>query len=341
MSRGRSGPAGAGAAAAGGGRRNALSLALALAVATAGWAVGGPRLSSLAQERPGPSHPPGEYVTVNGAKLWVESEGQGPPVILIAGGPGLAHDCFQPFFSGLAGRCRVIYYDAFGRGKSERATRPAQYTFSRDVEDLDGIRKALGLSTVSLYGHSYGGLVALAYALRHPEAVPKVAVANSMFSGAMWQASDDNANREIRERLPEVWAKVQGLRAQGLRSSAPAHQQAYRLPPGFYWHHRPAQPLRLITNNDVYYTIVGEDADFVIGGEIAGLDFGPKLKELRMPLLVLVGRYDNIALAPAALAAARQAPRATVVVLEESGHFSFVEENEKTIGLLADFFTRG
>jgi proline iminopeptidase len=321
-------------------RANRQSLSLALLIAMAGWAFGLSRHAALAQGHSGALHPPGEYVTVNGARLWVESEGHGVPVILIAGGPGLAHDVFHPFFSSLAGRCRLIYYDGFGRGKSARADRPARYTFSRDVEDLDGIRKALGLAKVSLFGHSYGGLVALAYAFEHPEAVGKVAVANSMFSGRMWQESDDDVNRRIREQLPEVWAKVQGLRAQGLRSSSAAHQEAYRLPPGFYWHRRPAGPTQLNAHldADVYYAILGEDADFVIGGEVAGLDFETRLKELREPLLVLAGRYDNVCPPSHALAIAKSAPRASVVLLEESGHYTFVEENEKTMKLLGDFF---
>jgi proline iminopeptidase len=306
---------------------------------TAGWALGSSPNASLAEGPPGP-HAPSERVTVNGAKLWVESEGQGVPVILIAGGPGMTHGCFHPYFSGLASRCRLIYYDAFGRGGSERAKSPAEYTFSRDVEDLDGLRKALGLSKVSLYGHSYGGLVALAYAFKHPEAVGKVAVGSSMFSGKMWQESDDNANRQIREQLPAVWAELQSLRAQGLRSSAPAHQRAYRLPPGFFWHRRPERLPPLGVNSDVYYAILGEDADFVIGGEVAGLDFESRLKDFPVPLLVLAGRYDNITPVSHALAIARNAPRAQVVIFEQSGHFMFIEETEKTLQLLGDFFAK-
>jgi proline iminopeptidase len=342
------------------GYRPAL-LAAALLTLLASWLPGVPRRASLAQGNPAPQHPPGEnpapqhppgetsapqhppgeYVTVNGARLWVESEGKGAPVILIAGGPGLTHDCFHPFLSGLASGCRLIYYDAFGRGKSDRAKSPAEYTFSRDVEDLDGLRKALGLTKVSLCAHSYGALVALAYAFRHPDFVGKVAVVNGIFSGKMWQESDDDANRQVREKLPDVWAKVQSLRAQGLRSSSAAHQEAYRLPPGFYWHRRPERRPQLSVNSDVYYAIVGEDADFVIDREVAGLDFESRLKELHVPLLVLAGRYDNIAPIGHALAIAKSAPPGvSVVVLEQSGHFTYVEETEKTLQLLGDFFAK-
>ena len=127
--------------------------------------------SAQAQTPPAIQHPPGDYVTVNGAKLWYESEGRGDPLILISGGPGDSHDVFHLFFSRLAGQRRVIYFDAFGVGKSGRAKSRKEYTFARDVEDLEGLRKALGLSKINILGQSYGGMVAQAYALKFPETV--------------------------------------------------------------------------------------------------------------------------------------------------------------------------
>jgi proline iminopeptidase len=318
------------------------AIALVLLVSLVAWTAGGQDAASLQEAPSGPGHPPGRHVEVHGARLWVESEGDGAPLVLIAGGPGLAHDYFHPYLSALAGTRRLIYFDALGRGKSDPAASPGLYTFSRDVEDLEGLRKALGLPKVSLFGHSYGGLVAQAYAFKYPDRVDKVVLANSIFSAKMWQAGNDNANQEIRDKLPEVWSRLQSLRAQGLRSSSPAHQQAYRLPPGFYWHRRPDRPLPLnLLNPQVYYGIAGEDADFVIGGEIAGLDFAPRLKTLAAPLLVLAGRHDKIAPVSFALAIQKDAPRASVVVFEQSGHFLFVEENEKALDVLGKFLRAG
>jgi hypothetical protein len=111
-------------------------------------------------------HPPGDYAAVNGVKLWYESEGYGPALVLIAGGPGLSHSYFHPCFSVLATSFRIIYFDAFGTGKSDRAHDLHEYSFSRDVENLEGLRKALGLGKINVLGHSYGGMVAQAYALR-------------------------------------------------------------------------------------------------------------------------------------------------------------------------------
>src|SRR5687768_10101902 len=82
------------------------------------------------------THPRGDFVEVHGLRLWYESEGQGDPLLLIAGGPGFSHTYFHPFFSGLADSYRVIYFDAFGCGKSARAQSPSAYSMALDVETI-------------------------------------------------------------------------------------------------------------------------------------------------------------------------------------------------------------
>jgi len=151
-------------------------------------------------------HAPGDFVVVNGAKLWYESEGKGEPFLLIAGGPGSAH-YFEPFFSVLAASNRLIYLDAFGRGKSERAKSAKEYTFERDVEDIEGLRKALGLGKINLLGHSYGGMVAQGYALKYPDSVKRLVLADTLFSAEMWQANNDSCNYELRNNTPKSGGK--------------------------------------------------------------------------------------------------------------------------------------
>ncbi len=143
------------------------------------------RGASQTPSSPVVKHPPGAYAHVNGAKLWHESEGKGPPLVLISGGPGAPHNVFHPWFSALAVHYRVIYFDAFGRGKSDRGRSPKEYTFDRDVKDLEGLRKALGFNKMAVLGFSYGGMVAQAYALKHPGRVGHLILADTLYSGEM------------------------------------------------------------------------------------------------------------------------------------------------------------
>ncbi len=293
-------------------------------------------------------HPPGGFAVVNGSRLWYESEGAGEPIILIAGGPGDSHAVYHPFFSRFAARDpasgrvrRLIYYDAFGVGKSDRAKRKSDYHFARDVEDLEGLRKALGLERVTLIGHSYGSMVAQAYALRHPEAVTALVLIGPFHSGAMWQANDENANREFQNQYPEVWAKLLKMRARGVRSSAAAHQDAYfGIGLGLFYFYDASKAALLPQepgNPDVYYSIVGDDAEFTVGGDIAKLDFRPELKKLKMPALVIGGRYDRISIPRYVLEYQEYLPPAQVVFMEMSGHFPYIEEPDATETVIRDF----
>ncbi|MDR3628165.1 MAG: alpha/beta hydrolase, partial [Ignavibacteriaceae bacterium] len=123
----------------------------------------------------------GAYATVNGAKLWYEIKGSGDPVVLIPGGPGNSHIYLTPWFDELTKNHKVVYFDAFGRGASDRAKDSAEYSFKRDVEDLEGLRKALGFEKWNVLGHSYGGMVAQAYALEYPNSVDKLILSDTFY----------------------------------------------------------------------------------------------------------------------------------------------------------------
>ena len=289
-------------------------------------------------------HAPGNFVEVNGAKLWYEIEGDGDPVILIPGGPGNSHTYFHPWFSDLAKHHKVIYLDAFGRGKSDRAKDSTEYTFKRDVEDIEGLRKALKIEKWSVLGHSYGGMVAQEYALKYPGSINKLILSNSFYSGEMWQANDDNCNYEIKNQFPEAWEILQKVRSEGYNSSSPEHMTSYYIPSGLLYFYDASNANKmswdnLIMNFQVYYTLVGYDGDFIIGGDIAKLDFRRKLKNLKMPMLIIEGRYDRVAIPRWSLKFKEYAPQAKFVMFEKSGHNPYIEEEEKYFQLLNEFLS--
>ncbi len=124
------------------------------------------QLSSHAQKLPD-SFTDGKYININGAKLYVVLVGKGDPLIIIPGGPGGAHLGYRAFDS-LANDNELIYFDAFGRGKSDTAKDIKEYSLARDIEDIEGLRIALHFDKLNVLGHSYCGLVAQGYALKYP-----------------------------------------------------------------------------------------------------------------------------------------------------------------------------
>jgi len=297
-------------------------------------------------QHPPIKHPEGNYVLINGAKLWVESEGAGAPILLIPGGPGDSHTYFHPWFSELAKHFRVIYFDAFGRGRSDRAKDASEYTFQRDVEDVESLRKELKIDRWTVLGHSYGGMVAQGYALKYPMSLEKLILSNSFYSGEMWQANNDNCNAEFRNQFPELWETLLAVRAEGNNSSSPEHQRAYALPSGLLYFYDASNASRvsrdsLIINTDVYYQLVGADGDFIIGGDVAKLDFRKDLKNLKMPMLIIEGRYDRVAVPRFSILFKKYAPQASFVMFEKSGHNPYIEESEKYFSILNDFLVLG
>jgi proline iminopeptidase len=284
-------------------------------------------------------HAPGEYLEVPGGRLWVESEGAGEPLLLLAGGPASSHLTFHPYFSALADRYRVLYLDYRGRGKSEAT---GDITFAGDVADVESVRAALGLDQLSIYGFSYGGMVAMGYALAHASRVRRLILANTVHSPEMWQKNHENINREIANQYPEVWDQILALRAQGVRSTDPRVQALYAVHGPLVRFYNPDNAARLLSepgsrNAALYPVFVGDDVEFFIGGEVARLpDFRPRVAELTMPTLILAGRYDR-ALYPAYQAEfKRYAPKARFVWMERSGTFSHIEEPEAVMALVTE-----
>jgi proline iminopeptidase len=288
----------------------------------------------------------GKYVKVNGANLYVVTVGKGDPLILIAGGPGGTHFGLRRFDS-LAGRHMLIYFDAFGRGKSDTAKDVKEYTIERDIEDIEGLRVALHLDKINVLGHSYGSVVAQGYAVKYPQHVKHLVLANGFHSFIMWQTNDDNSNHEIKTNYPEVWDTLMKIRAQGYVSSDKLHQDIYgRIPYGFLYAYNPDNFISRGksgypgSNNKLYYQMVGKDGDFIVGNDIGNFDFRTKLKDLKMPILIYGGRYDRVAVPSMMVIYKQYCPQAQFVMFEHSGHNPQVEEPGKLFPLLDEFLRK-
>src|SRR5512139_2088608 len=102
-------------------------------------------------------------------RLYAREVGEGRPLIVVHGGPDFDHHYLRPELDALADSVRLVYYDQRGRGRSAPFVRPADVGIDSEIEDLDQLRASLGLDSVALLGHSWGGLVAMEYAVRHPD----------------------------------------------------------------------------------------------------------------------------------------------------------------------------
>lgn len=291
----------------------------------------------------------GKYYTVNGAKMWTVSFGKGDPIFFIAGGPGSAHPGLRSFDS-LSTTNTLVYFDGFGRGKSDTAKNVKEYSLERDIEDLEGLRKAMGYATINILGHSYGGLVAQGYAIKYPTHVKHLILANTFHSFIMWQENDDNSNHEMKTNYPEVWDTLMKIRNQGFISSDEIHQEIYgRVPYGFLYAYNPdnfvskvkttRKPYPNAFNTALYYQMVGKDGDFIVGSDIGHFDFRKQLKNLKMPILIIGGRYDRVAVPWMMVKYKEYCPQAKFVMFERSGHNPQIEQPAKEFALIREFLS--
>lgn len=270
------------------------------------------------------AHPRGAYVTVSGHRIWYESEGRGEVLMLHPGGPGASHDYFHPWFSALRNRVRVIYIDPYGTGRSDRAKQPKEYSLAGEVDDIEAIRKALNLGRINLLGHSYGGIVALSYAVKYPQSLKRLIISNTLVSSAAWQLTNNHANAETKLFFPEKG------------DPDPNQVMAH-----FFFYDR-SNLAKLNQANDqfngqVMTAIGGEDMDNTLGGELAHFDFHGKFQSPPFPMLILAGRGDGVVLPQLARDLAAAAPKAWFVMLDHSGHYPFIEQPDLVMRTIGNF----
>ena len=280
------------------------------------------------------------FVAVTGFRIYYrifEPTSFANTILALHGGPGAHHRYLLPL-ADLADRgYRVVFMDQLGCGKSDRSPDPSLYTLEHNVEEVEGLREALGLGRIHLVGSSYGGLVALAYALQHPERLKTLVTIGGL-------ADVPFTTREMQRligQMPEGSRVAIEKYGQLGDFQNPVylmavdefyHRHLCRLPE---WPPDVASTLAEI-NPDVYGRMNGPN-EFTITGTIKDIDLTPQLSRIRVPTLVTGGRYDEVT--PNVAGQIRDhIPGARQIVFEESSHVPFWEERSLFMQKLAEFY---
>ena len=255
-------------------------------------------------------------------------DGAGEPVVIAGGGPGTGHSHYMPWFSALAERFRVV-----------RCDYEAPHTIEAYADQIDAVRRHVGADRVSVIGISFGGMPAVAYALRHPERLRRLVLSNAQISARTWQEGNiDAVNRGLREHFPERWARLLALRERGVRSLDDRIQTLYgELLERLEWAdpgNRPRLHHDRPPDAGVYVTVAGDDPEWEVTGTMAGFD--PDLTKIAAPTLVVTGRWDGLTSPRIAHEAARKIG-AELVVLERSAHRPWCEEPGRYFDVVGDF----
>ncbi|HYC32396.1 MAG TPA: alpha/beta fold hydrolase, partial [Gemmatimonadales bacterium] len=137
-----------------------------------------------------------DRVAVRGVELFVRRVGSGAPVVVLHGGPGAHHDYLRPGFDGLARGRELVYYDQRGGGQSA-LPRNVPVGWTEQAEDLDALRRHWDLERMTIVGYSWGGLLALLYALDRPERIERLALVSP---APAWRAAREGFERLFARR---------------------------------------------------------------------------------------------------------------------------------------------
>ena len=284
------------------------------------------------------------FIPFRGYRTWYRTVGDREepgklPLICLHGGPGASWDYLEPLEAMAETGRRVIFYDQLGSGNSDEPHNPALYTVALYVDEINSVRNALGLEHIHMLGQSWGGMLAMEYALTQPAGLAGLILADTGSSLPQWAAE---AKRLVSGLPPEVQQTLRDHEEAGTTDS-PEYKKAYRV---FSLRHicrldpRPECVTRMAAKpgDEVYQTMWGA-SEVNITGTLKDWDITARLGEIHNATLVVCGRYDE-ATPVLAETIHRGIPGSEWVIFENSAHFPHIEETERYLQVLGRFLSQ-
>jgi proline iminopeptidase len=289
------------------------------------------------------------FVDAGGVLIYYKIIGQGDPLMIVHGGPGASHDYLLPYLLPLARSNRLVFIDERGSGRSEKLEDVHQYTVENMVEDVEQVRRALGLGKISLLGHSYGGVLAQAYAFKYQEHLTHL-----ILGGTFYSTSEMNKvlTNEKHNMSPEALQKLEALERAGLFGKGkdwetgryPDDYAKLAWGDGYFpylYQHRPDPNYDPLSGNtttswDLYREMWGSHGEFIIDGNLQSVEYGDKLPGIHVPTLLICGDHDESDPSLSRFMHEKIAG-SKLVVLPQSGHLAFVDQPRMYIKAVSDF----
>ncbi len=281
------------------------------------------------------------YVPFAGYQTWyrVAGDAEAPgklPLLCLHGGPGATWHHMEPYAELAEGR-RVICYDQLGCGNSAvtEPHNPSMWTTQLYLDEITAVRAALGLGECHIIGHSWGGMLGMAYAITRPAGLASLVVESSPASVPFWLTE----LAKLRAELPaEVEQTLRRHEAAGTTDSeeyqstmmAFYDRHVCRVRPWPDWLQRTFDGLE--ANPEVYHTMNGP-SEFHVIGPLKDFDITADLGAITVPALLFCGEFDEVT--PATMAQARDGIKGSeLIVMPGCSHMSQAEDPAGTLGLV-------
>jgi L-proline amide hydrolase len=284
-------------------------------------------------------------IPFRGYETWCRIVGSGVdegklPVVCLHGGPGATHDYIEPLEALAATGRRAVFYDQLGCGKSDLPDDPDLCTVELFVDEVGAVREELGLDRVHLFGNSWGGMLAMEYALTQPPGLASLVLASAPASIPQWVEE----TARLRSLLPQdVQETLRRHEAAGTTDD-PEYVDACRV---FYerhvcralpWPDCVERSFDFVNRHGFVYRTMNGPSEFHVVGTLREWDVVDRLPEIRVPTLVVTGEHDEAT--PAINRTVSEAiPGAKSVIYPGASHMAHVEDTAGYVRLLDEFFT--
>jgi proline iminopeptidase len=273
------------------------------------------------------------YFDIDGAGL-VPDGGrmvEKPAMFVIHGGPGMDHSSYKSSLPLLTDKVQIVYFDHRGQGRSARGPKET-YTLENNVDDMEALRDYLGFDKIIVLGTSYGGMVALSYAIKYPERVSHLLAVVTASEGTCLERAKQivkergtSEQQSMADRLFAGAFENDGQLREFMEIMGPVYSRKYDA--------KMAQERRM-------RAVLSPDAiNFAFSGFLRTYNITDQLHKISAPTLVIGGRYDWICAPEYSELIASKIPGADLRIFEESGHWVAADEHRAFIDVIRGFIT--
>src|SRR5215471_10507167 len=333
-------------------KRTLLTLLIALIYASAFGQAAKPKTAASATVHANVFPMQEGLVDANGVLIYYKIIGRGAPLILVHGGPGASHEHLLAYLLPVARTNKVVFIDERGSGRSEKLEDASKYTVGNMADDVEAVRQSLVLGKINLLGHSYGGVLAQAYALKYQKNLTHLILGSTFQSTS---AMNKVLAHEKQNMAPDALEKLENFEKAGLFGKGKVWENG-RYPNDyatlawgdgyfpFLYQRRPDPNYDPVSGNttlswDLYREMWGSHGEFIVDGNLKSVEYTDRLSTIHVPTLIICGDHDE---SDPSLSRTMHEKIAgsQLVIVPQSGHMTFVDQPSFYIKAVNDFLVK-
>jgi proline iminopeptidase len=278
------------------------------------------------------------YVQVEGGRVWykIMGKGKGVPLLFIHGGPGNSSCPIVPEYALIGEDRPVIFYDQLGTGKSDRVWDTTLWRPERFADEIDSLRKALGLAALHILGQSWGGTVLIEYLSRSPKGIRSALFSGPLISTKIWMKDARKLLSQLPEALQDTINYYERIKVYDAPSYLAATDSFY----GRFFCRYNMALLKKSMNNDPWnnsiYTYMWGPTEFTATGTLKNYDRIRDLKGIRAPVLFIAGEFDEVRL-QTMKRFHQKVKRSQMIIIPDAGHYIQTDQPVLFVNSIRDF----